>query len=213
MTRQLKGIKATRGYGHAALEQQAMGVRSVLMAGRGLTDPVEGVTLFESLDQYTVKAGSRSIPLVPQVQPFPRGVEALTRYSSRHRHIRVTFAEYAYHALSNEIPHFRFTLAHEVGHAVLHTEDLVKMTSLPHLDQALARQSQSHKIYEDTEWQADAFAGALLMPAQGLLALERESGTLTEALVAERYGVSVAAARVRLSIFNARRSELLRSSR
>jgi len=49
----------------------------------------------------------------------------------------------------------RFTILHEVGHLLLHDNDRV----------ALCRKSDnaSLKTYEDPEWQADAFAGELLI--------------------------------------------------
>jgi Zn-dependent peptidase ImmA (M78 family) len=47
----------------------------------------------------------------------------------------------------------RFTLAHEVGHLLIHSGQNIK----------LAR--GKIKTYEDPEWQADAFGGELLIPA------------------------------------------------
>ena len=46
----------------------------------------------------------------------------------------------------------RFTVAHEIGHLILHEGF------------ALARGAVRHKHYEDSEWQADTFAAELLMP-------------------------------------------------
>lgn len=45
---------------------------------------------------------------------------------------------------------FRFTLAHELGHFLLHR------------NVALPRASDGHPIFRDAEWQADTFAGGLL---------------------------------------------------
>ena len=49
----------------------------------------------------------------------------------------------------------RFTLAHEIGHLILHE------------GVTLNRQVKvkNHKIYEDSEWQADTFSAELLMPS------------------------------------------------
>ncbi len=51
----------------------------------------------------------------------------------------------------------RFTLAHEVGHFILHNENRV----------ALARTENQHSIpaYMKPEWQANTFAAELLIPA------------------------------------------------
>ena len=49
----------------------------------------------------------------------------------------------------------RFTLAHEIGHLILHE------------GVTLNRQikMKTHKVYEDSEWQADTFSAELLMPS------------------------------------------------
>ena len=75
---------------------------------------------------------------------------------------------------------------------------------------ALHRGEQAHRPFRDTEWQANAFASALLMPAQGLIALEREHGALTVVEIADRFGVSHEAAGYRLDLFAKRRGELTR---
>lgn len=48
----------------------------------------------------------------------------------------------------------RFTVAHEIGHLLLHTD-----TSF-----ARSNTATTWKRYEDSEWQADVFAGQLLAP-------------------------------------------------
>lgn len=47
----------------------------------------------------------------------------------------------------------RFTVAHEIGHLIMHRDQ-----------QNFARNnSNNHKIYEDSEWQADTFASFFLI--------------------------------------------------
>jgi transcriptional regulator with XRE-family HTH domain len=46
----------------------------------------------------------------------------------------------------------RFTVAHEIGHLLLHS------------DVAFTRSSDSYPVYRDSEWQANTFSAALLMP-------------------------------------------------
>ena len=75
---------------------------------------------------------------------------------------------------------------------------------------AFHRGRQGHRACDDTEWQANAFASALLMPAPGVAALERENGgLLTVSMIVERFRVSREAANYRLDLFTARRLELL----
>ena len=57
-------------------------------------------------------------------------------------------------------PRNRFTLGHELGHAILHTDELGMREG------AAARpiNTANLKAYESSEWQANQFAGAILMP-------------------------------------------------
>lgn len=54
----------------------------------------------------------------------------------------------------------RFTLAHELGHLLLHSGHRY----LERIDPNAAPTPPTHKKYEDSEWQADTFAAELLMP-------------------------------------------------
>ena len=60
----------------------------------------------------------------------------------------------------------------------------------------------------DTEWQANGFAAAMLVPASGLAEMER-AGHLNVRAVAATYLVSLRAAELRLTVFTDRRRELL----
>lgn len=73
----------------------------------------------------------------------------------------------------------RFTIAHELGHYLMHDEISV----------GLARVNSGEKIitYRDPEWQADAFAGEFLMPHHQIKGLSAKQ-------IARSYGVSLAAA-------------------
>ena len=103
----------------------------------------------------------------------------------------------------------RFSLSHEVGHVVLHPGELIRLSRIPHREAALARgASAPYPVYQDTEWQANAFSAALLMPAQGLYALEQQ-GVLTSVTIQERFQVSSAAAAIRLKNYQQRSHELL----
>jgi len=116
---------------------------------------------------------------------------------------------------------FRFTVAHEIGHWQLHREFLPSRVNQPSLFQGypeptiLCRKSQAR---ERIEWQADFFAGSLLMPRVMILAawkarfgdtktrvvqpaddaeLDRACRDLAGTLV-EKFVVSVEAMRIRL---------------
>lgn len=92
----------------------------------------------------------------------------------------------------------RFTVAHEIGHLVLHRsllDPLSTQTPLFSVEQGPAQDSSM-------EWQADFFAAALLMPREAMLEQFGEDvrfGKIVEpAHVASVFGVSLEAARIRL---------------
>ena len=84
---------------------------------------------------------------------------------------------------SNDIGRDRFTLAHEVGHFILHGEGRV----------ALARTNEENiPAYRKPEWQANTFAGELLIPAHLIKGKSEDN-------IAEICKVSLQAARIQLS--------------
>ena len=74
----------------------------------------------------------------------------------------------------------RFTACHEIGHAVLHGRTLNRL-----------RPGQKPITYCDPEWQANEFAGALLMPAHMMRIIESIDEATNE------FGVTRRAAEVR----------------
>jgi Zn-dependent peptidase ImmA (M78 family) len=74
---------------------------------------------------------------------------------------------------------------------------------------ALHRGATTHKAYEDTEWQANGFAGALFMPAKGLAELQKTYGLLTTDMIQETFKVSYEAAGIRREVFSQRKELLL----
>lgn len=93
---------------------------------------------------------------------------------------------------SNSLRH-QFTLAHEFGHYLLHRG----------LSPVLPRSKMArvHKRYEDTEWQADTFAGEFLMPFDTVVEIIRNNdggAFISINNVANHFDVSWDAARVRV---------------
>jgi len=64
----------------------------------------------------------------------------------------IIFSETVYERAWKNDGRSRFTAAHELGHLLMHRNVM------------LARSSTEFPIYRDAEWQADCFAGGLLMP-------------------------------------------------
>ncbi len=77
----------------------------------------------------------------------------------------------------------RFTCVHELGHLILHPDIALTRTTL----------TTPHKIYEDSEWQANTFASEFLMPEKEIIHCK----TINE--VMEKFNVSETAARVRFN--------------
>jgi hypothetical protein len=73
----------------------------------------------------------------------------------------------------------RFTACHELGHFLMHREVTLART-----------RTDSEEIFRDSEWQADTFAGNLLMSCRHLSHFRRPE------MAAERCGMTPAAARV-----------------
>ncbi len=88
----------------------------------------------------------------------------------------------------------RFTLAHELGHYFLH-----RHRSIEFVDKALYRSSQMSSI----EYEANNFAGALLMPKDLITEFIRINGTDAE-LISDYFNVSVLAAKIRVETLQRR---------
>lgn len=94
--------------------------------------------------------------------------------------IREDIYERAYYGEGRD----RFTIAHEIGHYILHANPrIVKYPRIYPGDNVMP--------YEDSEWQADAFAGEFLCPCQAIKGMTPEQ-------TANKYGVSIQAAKTQL---------------
>ena len=62
-----------------------------------------------------------------------------------------------YEALCAGDKHARFTVAHELGHLIMHRNQVAY---------ARSKVVGGHKIYEDSEWQADVFASHFLIDSR-----------------------------------------------
>jgi hypothetical protein len=207
----VRGFKATASYSYGKLEAAARRIRQRLMPGIADDAPMGGVEVFESLGNHAVAVAGRRVRLTYGIKALPGRVEGWTRFDDETGTIAVELAESTYDLLERGKGRGRQTFYHEVVHAFLHTRLVVRMSLIPHEAMeamALERAATPHPIYFDTEWQADSGGAAILVPARGLLALERKH-TLTTALVQSRFGVSWELARIRLSVFAKYRETLL----
>ena len=96
----------------------------------------------------------------------------------------IKIAESTYNDAASGNPRARFTIAHEIGHAVLHDK----------IDLGYARVNSNEiiKDYENPEWQANTFAAELLVPIQYIGGLSCEE-------IAQKYCVSKKVAQIQSS--------------
>lgn len=90
----------------------------------------------------------------------------------------IKIREDVYDMVYHDNPRHRFTVCHEIGHAILHTPDRVQFArgDVP--------------TYMNSEWQANRFAAALLAPRNLAMGL-------TEQQMVEKFGISREAAHIR----------------
>jgi hypothetical protein len=209
MTTITRGVAAHRPQSYSSLERIAAHVRTRLLPGRSDIEHVPGLELFERLDEYSVSVRGSSLRLQYGVEDLPSGIEAQAHYSVEEKAIVVVLTEATYEDLRAGTGRALFTVGHEIGHAVLHPTELVERRLADVDSRALHRgNAAGHKAFMDTEWQANGFAAAMLMPATGLVKME-QAGRLDARTVANTYLVSLQAAEFRLKVLADRRRELL----
>ncbi|MCG7863444.1 MAG: ImmA/IrrE family metallo-endopeptidase [Candidatus Thiodiazotropha endolucinida] len=106
----------------------------------------------------------------------------------------ILIREDVYEAACKDCPRARFTIAHEIGHLLLHG-------GVPQLARSW---NPSHHYESDSEWQANTFAAEFLMPAD----LMSESHMSIQD-IKRNFGVSWEAARIRYQeVYLYRRGQL-----
>ena len=205
----LSGVRADRGYSYQRLEKIATYVRNQLSCSP--TEALNALRLFDCLDITVRDRTGQEFPVRGGVIEL-NDSEGFSKYDSGRRMIEILASPKTYDWLTKGYPRGSYFVAHELGHCLLHTDQLVRLAQMPKAQQAaLHRGGQvvAHETYQDTEWQANAFASALLMPALGLLALEQKCEELSPTIIAEHFRVSDQAASYRLDLYNARKGQLL----
>lgn len=94
---------------------------------------------------------------------------------------RICIREDIYDGACNGRPRDRLTIAHEIGHLILHRTHSISLARIPDGTRIPA--------YCDPEWQANAFAGELLAPHEAIKGL-------TVSQICDRYNVSYTAAQI-----------------
>ena len=211
MPKEPSGLPADRSYSYQKLERIATRVRERLDLSP--TSAIDALLLFDGRD-ITVKSRSgRDIPIRGTVVEL-EDMEGYAKYDIDRQIIEIQASTTTYDWLEQDYPRGRFFLAHELGHCLLHTDQLVRMAQMPTKKIAALHYAKqtgaTHEFCLDTEWQANAFAGAFLMPARGISVLEQEfDDALSPVEIAEHFRVSTEAATYRLESYKGRKDQLL----
>lgn len=96
----------------------------------------------------------------------------------------ILLREDVYEGARKNIPQHRFTVIHELGHLLLHSN--LKEISYQ-------RATENARAYENSEWQANTFAAEFLMPVNKI----RQCESIKD--ITSRFGVSSQAARTRVN--------------
>ena len=161
----------------AQIERLAAAVRQVFSLSsdeRVAMLPLLEIAMPEILPEY-------EFVIVPD--EMIRGKEAVTDIGAP----VIRFSEHAYEELRKGDARARFTAAHELGHLLMHSSTRV------HYARSVAYDRSS-----DPEWQANAFAAALLMPEQ----MFRQMKSPEEAMA--KFGVGYRAANFRAAVLRHR---------
>lgn len=167
---------------HHLIEDVALRVRDQLRPG---LSPLEAVPL-DRLVRDVVIADLTVCASTDEL--LPPNVWGVTTFEADADRAWIWLNKTAWHEVFTGTPRTRFTLAHELGHVVLHGQQLAELFSRPDPDH-----------HELIEREANRFAAHLLIPDA---ALKRLSSVKPDAL-AKRFGVSLRMAGLRFDEWRA----------
>jgi len=204
---QLHGIQAPRGMSYVTIEEHAAAFRR--WAGVELDERLPAPQIFDDLDDYNeVRIDGLRRDVVSGVKDLSPDTQGQVFYNVEFDRIELELDLDIFEALMDEdAPHARFCFAHELGHLVLHSTLAYTLANASeHERAALMRTSKNHQPYEDTEWQANAFGGALLMPFLVVHELQAHYPTdvALKAAMMEHFGVTPKAVDIRLKVIRER---------
>lgn len=199
MTRPLTGIRADRKESYQSIEQKATALRKLL--GLGMLDRFDAQQFFDHVvPEMTVECASGKIALCEAIEDCQQ--EGLTRWSPDLRALEFVLSEQTYEQLQAGHVRARSTVAHESGHACLHTDQIIRLGGMSLISQvAFHRERNPHEACEDTEWQANAFGSALLMPAEGVARIFTRLDRQSASALVETFGVSLESATYRIGTY------------
>jgi len=150
----------------------------------------------EEFFEFDLEAMTR---VITSYQRLPAGIYGLT---DSEKMISIVDVELFDKRRKGEVRFCRSTIAHECGHAILHVPEFRRKRALlksiqdkSEVAMKMYRREQV-PVYMDPEWQANRFAGALLLPEKTLKRVFKETQDIKE--IAEVFDVNPAFVRSRL---------------
>jgi hypothetical protein len=213
--REPRGIKAERPYSYGDLEAVALQFRQTI--GLSPHERIDALKLFDQVQDLKILVGVKQFGLGCRVGHLADGLEAQAQFLPDRREFEVVLTEETYRWLEEGNPRGSWSFIHEVDHIQLHSSLLRSLASLsPISREALFRgRPKNHRFCEDTEWQADALTGAVIMPALGIHRIETASesdGPWLIQKIAVAFGASPQAAAHRLDTYRNHSTQLLRKT-
>jgi hypothetical protein len=154
----------------------------------------------EVVPEMTIVCRAGTIHLCEAVEDCPQ--EGQTRWDRESSRLEIALSGKTYAQLQEGHPRARYTVAHEAGHACLHTDQIIRLGGMDVSSQvAFHRERTRHDACQDTEWQANAFGSALLMPAEGVDKLFNRLGRIGAQALTEAFGVSMESATYRIGTY------------
>jgi hypothetical protein len=199
MNRPLTGIRADRKESYRSIEQRAAELRKKLELGP--LDRFDARKFFDQIvPDMTVQCRSGDVPLREATEDCSQ--EGLTRWDADSGVLEFVLSGLTYKLLQQDHVRARSTVAHECGHACLHTDQIIRLGGMSLISQvAFHRDRNPHEACQDTEWQANAFGSALLMPAEGIMRLFERLGRQSASAIVEAFGVSLESASYRIGTY------------
>jgi len=199
MNRPLTGIRADRKESYRSIEKVASALREVISLAP--LDRFDALNFFNQIvPQMTVDCDAGSIPLYEVVDNCQQ--EGCTRWDAESGFLQIVLSERTHDQLLADHVRARSTVAHEAGHACLHTDQIIRLHGMSLTSQvAFHREKSPHEACQDTEWQANAFGSALLMPAAGVERIFARLGRQSAVALAEHFGVSMESATYRIGTY------------
>jgi hypothetical protein len=196
MERLLTGIRADAAQSYRSIEKFAIQAREIL--GCSPLQRIDAQKFFErDLGDITVGDEVKSFTIREALEDMT--AEGMSRWIAEDNTMEVVLSEHTYGMLKLGHPRAAYTVLHEFGHVVLHSDQIIRLAGLSLQSQvALHRDKESHSACWDTEWQANAFAAAILMPAAGIDLLKQKWGRVSSHLIAAHFRTSAEAASYRL---------------